>query len=225
MAGDIKDTPYANTLKVYNIHNLFSFSWKQPHGEKFIVLGDQTTHGGTVTSAWGADCPTTKYRINKKPVACVGDSVSCPIPGHNNCTIIQGADGWDGYPPHRIGGRSAAREGDLCSCGAKLVSIGQSTNWHGGQGGEQPQAAPLAATAFAATPDNAKQAGAYTAQFVIIDEKTGKPAEVELGYCIVVADNDAFVGKTAGAGKTRLVNHDQRVSTEMLIPIQLEIGV
>ena len=40
----------------------------------FIVLGDTTTHGGTVITAWGEG----RWTIDGKPVACVGDKVICP---------------------------------------------------------------------------------------------------------------------------------------------------
>ncbi|MDR0702167.1 MAG: PAAR domain-containing protein, partial [Azoarcus sp.] len=39
---------------------------------KFIVLGDTTSHGGTVITA------NSRMTIDGKPVACVGDLVVCP---------------------------------------------------------------------------------------------------------------------------------------------------
>uniref|UniRef100_UPI002243B0A3 PAAR domain-containing protein n=1 Tax=Klebsiella pneumoniae TaxID=573 RepID=UPI002243B0A3 len=42
----------------------------------FVLLGDKTTHGGAVISA------SSTMIVNGKPVALVGDKVSCPIPGH-----------------------------------------------------------------------------------------------------------------------------------------------
>jgi len=94
-------------------------------GRNFIVLGDSTTHGGVVISAWGADGPVS-MTIDGIPVACIGDRVSCPKKGHNPSYIISAADG----PPVTCGGKQVAREGDKCSCGAELISGGQSIASH-----------------------------------------------------------------------------------------------
>ncbi|HCB2172993.1 TPA: PAAR domain-containing protein, partial [Klebsiella pneumoniae] len=47
----------------------------------FVLLGDKTTHGGAVISA------SSTMIVNGKPVALVGDKVSCPIPGHGTNAI------------------------------------------------------------------------------------------------------------------------------------------
>ena len=94
-------------------------------GKKFIVLGDKTTHGGTVVGAWGQYGPTP-MTIKGKAVACVGDPCTCPIKGHNNCVIIEGASN----PSSTLNGRKIAREGDKTSCGASLISAGQSLAVH-----------------------------------------------------------------------------------------------
>lgn len=75
-----------------------------------IRLGDSTSHGGTVTSAAAT---TTLFG---KQVACVGDAVSCPKDGHNNCTIAEGDPGW------LVGGKPVALDGHKASCGAVLIS-------------------------------------------------------------------------------------------------------
>ncbi|MCL1825450.1 MAG: PAAR domain-containing protein [Betaproteobacteria bacterium] len=93
---------------------------------KIIVLGDKTSHGGEVVSAWGQDGPVPST-IDGIPVACIGDRVTCPKKGHSGVVIVQGAEG----PPDMLGGRPVAREGDKCSCGAVLVSKGQSRSTHG----------------------------------------------------------------------------------------------
>lgn len=78
---------------------------------KVIRLGDSTTHGGKVISV-----QVTHFVVDGVPVACVGDVCTCPIPGHNGCTIVSGS------PRHRIKGVSIAFEDDSTSCGAKLIS-------------------------------------------------------------------------------------------------------
>ncbi|MBN0997368.1 PAAR domain-containing protein, partial [Pseudomonas aeruginosa] len=54
----------------------------------FVLLGDKTTHGGAVISA------SSTMIVNGKPVALVGDKVSCQIPGHGTNAIIEGAPEW-----------------------------------------------------------------------------------------------------------------------------------
>jgi len=94
-------------------------------GKKFIVLGDKTTHGGTVVGAWG-QCGPTPMTINGKAVACVGDPCTCPKKGHSICYIVQGAES----PRSTLNGKQIAREGDKTSCGASLISAGQSLAEH-----------------------------------------------------------------------------------------------
>jgi hypothetical protein len=43
---------------------------------KIIVLGDPSTHGGQVVTAWGRDGPVP-MTVGGLPVACVGDRVAC----------------------------------------------------------------------------------------------------------------------------------------------------
>ena len=76
-----------------------------------IRLGDATSHGGKVISAGAAH-----FTVQGLPVACVGDTRSCPIPGHTGCKITSGS------PHHKIDGKSIAFDGDSLSCGAKLIS-------------------------------------------------------------------------------------------------------
>jgi uncharacterized Zn-binding protein involved in type VI secretion len=76
-----------------------------------IRLGDATTHGGKVIST-----SANHFKVHGIPVACVGDTCSCPMPGHAGCTIVSGS------PHHTISGKNIAFDGDKLSCGAKLIS-------------------------------------------------------------------------------------------------------
>ena len=76
-----------------------------------IRLGDATTHGGKVIST-----SASHFKVQGIAVACVGDTCSCPIPGHSGCTITSGS------PHHTISGKHIAFDGDSLSCGAKLIS-------------------------------------------------------------------------------------------------------
>jgi uncharacterized Zn-binding protein involved in type VI secretion len=79
-----------------------------------IRLGDATSHGGKVDSV-----SATHFTVGGIAVARVGDSCSCPINGHNNCTIAEGD------PTHVIDGIAVAYDGHKITCGATLTaSIG-----------------------------------------------------------------------------------------------------
>lgn len=76
-----------------------------------IRLGDPTSHGGMVI-----DCCSANFKAAGKPMAVVGDKVTCPVKGHVNCTIATG------NARHRIKGKPVAYAGDTTSCGAVLSS-------------------------------------------------------------------------------------------------------
>ncbi len=77
----------------------------------FIVVGDQTSHGGVVIEG----APTTD--TNGIRIARVGDKVTCPKKGHGETTVIATGD-----PTCIIEGQPAAREGDTTACGAVLIA-------------------------------------------------------------------------------------------------------
>ena len=76
-----------------------------------IRLGDATSHGGKVESV-----SATYFTVDGIPVACVGDACSCPIKGHDRCTIAEGD------PRHVINGVAVAYDGHKTICGAILTS-------------------------------------------------------------------------------------------------------
>lgn len=77
----------------------------------FIVIGDRTSHGGTVI----AGASTTDTQGTR--IARVGDKVTCPRKGHGGVTVIASGD-----PTVVIDGSRAARHGDTTACGATLIS-------------------------------------------------------------------------------------------------------
>jgi uncharacterized Zn-binding protein involved in type VI secretion len=74
----------------------------------FIRVGDSTDHGGVVVGGSSTDI------IEGKPVARIGDSVTCPK--HGSTTIVSGD------ATMLVDGKPAARHGDKCGCGATLVA-------------------------------------------------------------------------------------------------------
>jgi len=165
---------------------------------KFIVLGDTTTHSGMVVTAWGQDGPTP-MTIDGKPVACVGDKVTCP-----RCkgvhTIISGAED----PPMELHGRLLAREGDYVSDSSRLISTGQSSATHDNEYDAYATAGAASAAAAAmanVTPPPASQGilsasaeGGITAEEARLlaeqqkDEKKGFVA-------VFINNNGRFVGE------------------------------
>lgn len=80
-------------------------------GRPFIRIGDKTSHGGVVIE--GSPYST----VDGKPIARVGDKVTCPKKGHGSPTVIASGD-----PTCIVDGRPAARHGDKTACGATLLS-------------------------------------------------------------------------------------------------------
>jgi len=73
-----------------------------------IVLGDKTSHGGSVIEGSG------QTLVGNKLVARIGDKVSCPR--HGTTTIVSGD------PTLMVDGAAVARDGDKTTCGAVLVA-------------------------------------------------------------------------------------------------------
>jgi uncharacterized Zn-binding protein involved in type VI secretion len=80
-------------------------------GKPFILIGDKTSHGGTVIQG------SSESTVDGKPIARVGDQVTCPQRGHGGTTVIVSGD-----PTCVIDGQPAARHGDKTACGATLLS-------------------------------------------------------------------------------------------------------
>lgn len=119
-------------------------------GQPYIVLGDKTSHGGTVISADFTCC------INSKGMARVGDQVVCP-----RCKgvfpIVEGDPG-----SVDESGKSYARQGDKTACGASLIS-GQALTFYKGHGGAGGRAAGGAEALYSeATAIAAKQIAVET---------------------------------------------------------------
>lgn len=80
-----------------------------------IRLGDMTTHGGSVIHA------SSKIVMEGRPVALVGDLVSCPRDGHGINPIIEGSSMMS------FEGRAVAIDGCKSACGCALISSLPST--------------------------------------------------------------------------------------------------
>lgn len=76
----------------------------------FVLLGDNTTHGGEVISA------SSTMIVNGKKVALIGDKISCPKVGHGINTIIEGSPDWISD------GKAVVVDGCRCECGCQVIS-------------------------------------------------------------------------------------------------------
>lgn len=104
----------------------------------FIVMGDRTTHGGTVISA---DLTST---IHGKAMARVGDSVVCPkCKGVFRITTCAD-DMFDG------GGLGYARHMDSTDCGARLIASQVTATWSNQSPAGDPASSEMAGAASAA---------------------------------------------------------------------------
>jgi uncharacterized Zn-binding protein involved in type VI secretion len=101
--------------------------------QPFIVIGDKTSHGGTVVG--GATTATT----HGKQVARVGDKVTCPKCG--STTIATGDN------TMIVMGQPIARHGDKTACGATLIAGQSVTTTGAGGGGGSSSASSTSATA------------------------------------------------------------------------------
>ncbi len=172
---------------------------------RVIRLGDPTSHGGKVASAAG------NYSMMGKNVARVGDICTCPIKGHNNCTIAEGDPNWT------IDGRAVALEGHKTSCGAVLIStLGNVTRSYEGDGEAGGNGLHGINMETASAIDAPEQYNGYDQHFLLLNDQTGKPLEY-VRYRIVLSNGDFYEGVSDGEGRTRRVYSDS--------PLQADIEV
>ncbi|MDE2401976.1 MAG: PAAR domain-containing protein [Burkholderiales bacterium] len=160
----------------------------------FIVLGDQTDHGGVVIEA------SQMTDTHGKGIARVGDQVTCPKRDHGTTVIVTGD------PTMIIDGKAAARHGDKCACGATLISSQfVSTVGDGGGAASSPQAASQAQAERARAsglissllPENHQ----FDIHFAVRDEKTGDVLP-KVSYKITLDDGTSITGVTDENGLT-----------------------
>ncbi|MDE2401015.1 MAG: PAAR domain-containing protein [Burkholderiales bacterium] len=165
----------------------------------FIVLGDQTDHGGVVIEA------SVMTDTHGKGIARVGDQVTCPKRNHGTTVIVTGD------PTMIIDGKAAARHGDKCACGAILISS-QFVSTVGDGGTSNPQAASAAQAAGAAHlathhDDDEEVLEQY---FELVDGH-GNPAK-NFKYDLIADGQVHTRGASFSGGKTAVVTGDKDVS-------------
>lgn len=173
----------------------------------FIVIGDQTDHGGVVVGS------TMTTDTHGKRLARVGDQVTCPKKGHGTTVIVTGD------PTMIVDGAAVARHGDKCACGATLIaSQFVSTVGGGGAGSGASSNSAATATSKAAglisslLPENHD----YDMHFVVRDEITGQPLP-NVSYKITLQDGHSITGFTDERGLTDKIssNTKQKATLEV----------
>ncbi|RTL31960.1 MAG: PAAR domain-containing protein [Burkholderiales bacterium] len=179
----------------------------------FIVLGDQTDHGGVVIEA------SVMTDTHGKGIARVGDQVTCPKRNHGTTVIVTGD------PTMIIDGKPAARHGDKCACGATLISSQfVSTVGDGASSGAQTsssQAQRSAATAgvFAAYvehPTTTTAADDDLEYFFVAERDDGRP--VPLAYRINGDEGKLHEGRLGHNGETKAFPMSTRGEPVFWIP-------
>lgn len=159
--------------------------------KRVIRLGDPTDHGGFVTSA----ASTTVFF--GKPVALIGDAVSCPRQGHTNCVIVECDPSWT------VNGKGVALEGHMVSCGAVLIStmpeVGRSYEGGGASVAGMASAARAALVA-------ANAAKGFDQHFQVVDQD-GSPVDNLLVH-LEQPDGSTAMVNTSSGGFTQRVHGD-----------------
>lgn len=140
-----------------------------------------------------------------KPVARLGDKVTCPIPGHGACTIVESDPQWS------IGGIPVALEGHKTSCGASLISTLPSVtrSYEGmGVGSVGGTASGAAAGALqAANRANHVEDEPHAMRFRALDPETGDPLPYR-SYVVTLGDGSLVTGTTDADGYTDPIRAD-----------------
>ncbi len=150
----------------------------------FIVVGDRTSHGGVVISG------SESTDVDGKPVARIGDRVTCPKKGHGSVTTIVTGD-----VTAIIDGQPLARHGDKTACGAMLISSQMiAVVDEGSSAGQGASSAPAAAPASSLANNEAMK--------MPFDEQTELVAPPIEGvqYYIETSDGRTFSGRVGKDG-------------------------
>lgn len=166
----------------------------------FIVLGDQTDHGGVVIEA------SMMTDTHGKGIARVGDQVTCPQRNHGTTIIVTGD------PTMIIDGKAAARHGDKCACGATLISSQFVSTVGGGGRSAGAAAAPHGPAATESTQAAVKASGEHHAddadgfnQRFLVTNTEGKPM-TNAPYVITLDSGAKVEGRTDAEGMTAVVS-------------------
>ncbi|RAQ84741.1 hypothetical protein A4G86_20805 [Burkholderia pseudomallei] len=161
----------------------------------FIREGDTTSHGGKVLA-----CTVTNV-VDGRPLALLGDMVSCPKCGgvYPIVSIKNLGMTFDGRP--------VASEGDKTACGATLTAS-QSTATASPTSGTGN---PVGAGKGVLAETGAQGDGKYRGRFQLVDDNTRQPIPNH-PYTVTSADGQILQGTTDATGHTDWLNTHQAAS-------------
>lgn len=157
----------------------------------FIVLGDRTSHDGTVIA-----CSTNRY-INGVRVARLGDLVICPRCKRATKIITSR------FPQCKDDGIPATFDMDVTDCGAQIYSR---HNGYAGYGDDADPGANATKTRPNArtNPPPSDDAPSVQEHFVLRHSDTDKPL-ADMAYTLDIADGRTIEGDTDEQGRTNVV--------------------
>ncbi|WP_426207967.1 PAAR domain-containing protein [Massilia sp. TWP1-3-3] len=153
----------------------------------FIVVGDRTSHGGTVVSG------DSTYTIDDHPIARVGDKVFCPRCKMSTVIVTSR------FPSASAFGQALAYDQDSTSCGALLYSR---HNGHAGWSVEGDDPAPKS-TPVEAGEAPASKALRFQEHFILHDGAGTLMSNVP--YVVTTGEGKTFEGDTDAEGRTAVV--------------------
>ncbi|SFZ79521.1 PAAR domain-containing protein [Chitinimonas taiwanensis] len=182
-------------------------------GRPVIVLGDATDHGGRVI---GGDMSTN---VDGKPIARVGDMVSCPK-CKGTFPIIEGVvDTIFSTQPVAVHGHKTA-------CGATLIGSQTLLLVHVAAGNVY-RSVPAPTTSKSSPPvgdggsdareSRDEQAHQYDMHFLVQDKQTGQPLR-QIRYKITLSNGKTSLGYTDDNGLTQTVSADSALTATIEAP-------
>ncbi|HKT96495.1 MAG TPA: PAAR domain-containing protein [Paraburkholderia sp.] len=166
-------------------------------GFSFIREGDTTSHGGKVLA-----CTSTNI-VHGKPLALLGDMVSCPKCGGVYPIVDVKNLGMT------FGGRPVASEGDKTACGASLIASQGVATAAPTSGGSVGSGKSVLSQTSSETP--------YRGRFQVLDDSTRQPLAGH-PYTVKAADGRVMQGKTDSNGFTSWLEGDQASSLSFTHP-------
>lgn len=152
----------------------------------FIREGDTSSHGGRVLA-----CTATNI-VDGRPLALLGDKVSCPKCGGVFPIVSTKPLGMT------FDGRPVASEGDKTACGATLIATQSSATASptGGSGASVGGAKSVVPQSGELTQD-----GPHRGRFQVLDDNTGRPVP-DHPYTLRSATGQTINGRTDSNGFT-----------------------
>lgn len=159
-------------------------------GFSFICEGDATSHGGKVLSC------NASHMVHGKPLALIGDMVSCPRCGGVYPIVDVKEIGMT------FSGRAVATEGDKTACGATLIASQSVATALPASG------ASVGGSKSVVAEQTAKNGGTYRGRFRLINDDTRAPL-ANHAYTVRASNGKVINGKTDADGYTGWVDSEQ----------------